>query len=270
MAPTPFDDDHDRDHEPDDGLDDGLDHDAGALDGLLVDPVLGGFVADLRRLAEEPAPTPSPALAAVLAGRGPVVDELAERRRRRHMAPVRTVAGLSLAAKVTLGVGIAVAATSGAAAAGVLPGPVQDTVAEVVSLATPFELHGSPAEPSGFGQSVRDDATDDDPGVDGRSISDAARDASRGERPDVPVARGHDDHPKGTDDDGRDDDRDDDHDDDSDDDGRNDDHDDDSDDDAGHSGSAPRGVPSSTPVAAGGGAGPDHATGNVPGSAAGR
>ena len=130
MAPHPF------DEEPEDSLDDLL----ADPDG---DPVLGPFVVGLRRLATDPEPVPSPALAAVLTHGAPAVeqplDELAARRRSKLMAPIRTVAGLSLAAKVALGVGVAAAATTGAAAANVLPGPVQDGVAEVVSVASPFE-----------------------------------------------------------------------------------------------------------------------------------
>lgn len=52
----------------------------------------------------------------------------------------RYVAGLSIATKVMLGAGAVFAATAGAGAAGVLPGPVQDAVDAV----TPFGASGAP------------------------------------------------------------------------------------------------------------------------------
>ena len=49
------------------------------------------------------------------------------------------VAGLGVAGKLALGVGVAAAATTGAGAAGVLPGPVQHAVSEAVGTVTPFD-----------------------------------------------------------------------------------------------------------------------------------
>jgi hypothetical protein len=50
------------------------------------------------------------------------------------------VASASTIAQATTGLGIAVAGVTGAGAAGVLPGPVQDGVANTVEAVTPFEL----------------------------------------------------------------------------------------------------------------------------------
>ncbi len=58
------------------------------------------------------------------------------------------LAGLGIAGKLALGVGVAAAATTGAGAAGVLPEPVQHAVSKAVGAVTPFTMpdpdhHGS-------------------------------------------------------------------------------------------------------------------------------
>lgn len=63
-------------------------------------------------------------------------------------ALVAKVASASTVAQATAGLGIAVAGVTGAGAAGVLPGPVQDTVAGAVEAVTPFELPHSAADAS--------------------------------------------------------------------------------------------------------------------------
>ena len=50
------------------------------------------------------------------------------------------LAGFGMAAKAGLGVAVAAASVTTAGAAGVLPAPVQEAVADVVRVATPFEL----------------------------------------------------------------------------------------------------------------------------------
>jgi hypothetical protein len=50
------------------------------------------------------------------------------------------VASVSTVAQATAGLGIAVAGVTGAGAAGVLPAPLQDTVAGAVEAVTPFEM----------------------------------------------------------------------------------------------------------------------------------
>ena len=130
-------------------------------DGDLA-PV-AALVREARFLAREAPPAPSPALAAILAGDpvGAIVFSPAPPDRRtaaagrpglversRGLLPnplarlLRNVAGAGLAAKITLGAGLAAASMTGAAAAGVLPGPVQDAVAGAVRAVTPFEFHG--------------------------------------------------------------------------------------------------------------------------------
>jgi hypothetical protein len=52
------------------------------------------------------------------------------------------LAGLSVAGKIVLGAGVAAAATTGAGAAGVLPGPVQHVFAKAVETVTPFGAPG--------------------------------------------------------------------------------------------------------------------------------
>ena len=65
-------------------------------------------------------------------------------------AVLAKVASASTVAQATAGLGIAVAGVTGAGAAGVLPGPVQDTVAGAVEAVTPFDLpHSTADRPSG-------------------------------------------------------------------------------------------------------------------------
>ena len=59
------------------------------------------------------------------------------------------LAGLGVVGKLALGVGVAAAATTGAGAAGVLPGPVQHAVSKAVDAVSPFSMpdgehHGTP------------------------------------------------------------------------------------------------------------------------------
>lgn len=162
-----------------------------------------GDAAHLRALVDEvraqtagPIPRPSEALAAVLA-QG-VADDLPEvggfpagagasrrpaRSRRIAMVtkPARTlaakVAGLSLAAQLALGAGVAVAGVGAAGAAGLLPpGPPEVQFAGSGSETFTMEPEtGTVGED--FGKRVSDDARglDGTPGVDGRQISDEAK-----------------------------------------------------------------------------------------------
>jgi hypothetical protein len=95
------------------------------------------FLSDLKALGEDPAPEPSPQLAALLGGAVPLAPER-RRVRARHLA-------LGAAAALL------VAGTGGAAAAGRLPGPAQRMVSDVVDNLTPFSIPrgGAPASPSG-------------------------------------------------------------------------------------------------------------------------
>lgn len=121
---------------------------------------LAAFVDDVREAAAGPNPVPTPVLAQVLT-RGFSTDKRdlpataasnangsaqqtagLPKWRRALMKTSQFVAGLSLAAKVALGAGVAVAATASAGVAGVLPGPVQHAVADAVGTVTPFELPG--------------------------------------------------------------------------------------------------------------------------------
>ena len=126
--------------------------DDGAFDALLAGTARDGdhafyasFVDDVRSVAGA-VPTPSPALAAALAsGISPtatVGTTPVPRWRKWKMKIQGFVAGLGIAGKLALGAGVAAAATTGAGAAGVLPGPVQQAFAKAVHTVTPFEAPG--------------------------------------------------------------------------------------------------------------------------------
>jgi len=126
-------------------------YDDDAIDGFLTGSsregagaALSSFVDDVR-VASEAVPPPSPALAAAIAAGGigsEVIPTIAPWRKL-NMKIKGFLAGLSVAGKVALGVGVAAAATTGAGAAGVLPGPVQHAFAKATEAVTPF----SPPDP---------------------------------------------------------------------------------------------------------------------------
>jgi hypothetical protein len=98
------------------------------------------FVDDVHAAAEAVPIVPSTALAAALAtGISPSAAEQQPTWRKWKMKIQGFLAGLSVAGKLALGVGVAAAATTGAGAAGVLPGPVQDAFLHVVHSVTPFD-----------------------------------------------------------------------------------------------------------------------------------
>ena len=111
---------------------------------------------------------------------GPAL-QVAELPKRRSRMPIQFAAGLSLAAKIALGAGLAAAGATGAAAAGVLPGPVQHAAASIVRTVTPFEVPddaSTPTPSTTFGARVSSDAngtSDGRPGVDGATISSEAK-----------------------------------------------------------------------------------------------
>jgi hypothetical protein len=109
------------------------DTDEGTFDGALDDPAFAGLLAELRELAERPAPPVGPELAAILAGDlPPAVAPLEAARARRRRTASAVVIGL-----VSTGV---LAGGISAAAADELPAPVQRVVARVVNTITPFEI----------------------------------------------------------------------------------------------------------------------------------
>lgn len=167
------------------------------------------FVEELAEASSQPAPVVRPALAALLAEGSAAtsttrVDGVAAAAAVAAVAPVvalapaaawaasprkhrrlgAKLAGLGLAAKVALGVAVAAASTTVAGAAGVLPGPAQHAVATVVGAATPFTFPGSASPKADFGAKVSTDATgasDGVHGVDGKAVSDAARNKHSGD-----------------------------------------------------------------------------------------
>jgi hypothetical protein len=111
---------------------------------------LGLLVSQLRSMSSA-APQPSAALAAVLrngftpaaSAAAPAVPEGSRWGRR-----VAGLAGMSLAVKVLVGTGVALAAVGTAAGAGMLPDPVRDRVGSVVRTLTPFELDSTNPTPT--------------------------------------------------------------------------------------------------------------------------
>lgn len=116
---------------------------------VLSEPELVAFVAALRATADEPAPRPSLALAALLrdgltpAATGPRVR--APRHRWTALRnPLRTVAGLGLGAKILLGAGIAAASVTGAATIDAVPDAIQGPAIAVVSDVVHLFAPGAP------------------------------------------------------------------------------------------------------------------------------
>ncbi len=103
------------------------------VDELLAGRTMPGPLADtlglLRAMADEPAPPPSPALAAVLQDGLPVavldLPVAAPGARSWALRGMRWAAGLGMAAKVLLGAGVAMAAVAGTAALPMVPDSVQ-------------------------------------------------------------------------------------------------------------------------------------------------
>ena len=103
-------------------------------DGELA--AVSGFLGALRATAQDPAPPPSPALAAVLAGGLPdgVAAPPPPVTRRHRSTWARRVRAAAL------GLGMAATGLTGAAAAGVLPDALQRAVGSVVETVTPFSV----------------------------------------------------------------------------------------------------------------------------------
>jgi hypothetical protein len=157
-----------------------------AIENLLAgdteDLVLAEFVSDARCAAAGPVPAPSAQLSSMfsptVSPSTPAGDSAVSgpTTRRRRMPIPALLATLPFAAKAALGVGVAVAAVGGAGAAGVLPGPVNNAVANVISAVTPFDvLPNNNNDRSDFGEGVSNDARDETPGVDGADVSTNAR-----------------------------------------------------------------------------------------------
>ncbi|HET9728128.1 MAG TPA: hypothetical protein VFR41_01845 [Acidimicrobiia bacterium] len=136
-----------------------------AIEGLLRGTTpsegfdaLSSFISDVRAAAEA-VPTPSPALAAAMAAgvstdqgdlpataasnvNGPATQAAGLPKWRNAKLKIQGfLASLGIAGKIALGAGVAVACTTGAGVAGVLPDPVQHAVARAVDAVTPFEIH---------------------------------------------------------------------------------------------------------------------------------
>jgi hypothetical protein len=184
------------------------------LDDRALDALLSGsrsapagldwlvpFVDGLGEAASTPAPVMRPALALLLSegfsaetadAPAPAVSAPAAFAPRRRLLP--KLAAVGLAAKVAMGVGVAAASTTAAGALGVLPGPAQHVVATVVDAATPFTFPDKTENKANFGATVSADATgtsDGVPGVDGKAVSDAARNKGDGTTPSTDAGGGN-------------------------------------------------------------------------------
>ena len=122
---------------------------AEAFDDAVVEELVGGryhgdapdlvavsrFVEKVRAYADQPVPSPSPALARILGDATPAGDggrsTVGGRWRRRSFA----VPGFAVAAAVSA---VLIAAVIAAGSARLLPGPTQDVVANIVRTMTPF------------------------------------------------------------------------------------------------------------------------------------
>jgi len=127
----------------------GLDHDLEALFEGGVDPNLdlqevAAFLASLHRLAELPAPRPSPDLAAVLAhGQLPGTPDPPADRTVERVATSQWLRRGAVA--VALGAGAAAALVGAAAASDRLPDGAQDAWVRMVEVITLFEAHSPPS-----------------------------------------------------------------------------------------------------------------------------
>ncbi|WP_439936583.1 hypothetical protein ACS3YM_11555 [Nocardia sp. N13] len=97
-------------------------------DDAFADPALAGLLAELRAVADQPAPAAGAELTALLAGAAPITPARARRSRTASAVVIGLVSSGVLAGGV------------GAAAADQLPAPVQRVVSRVVDTLTPFEV----------------------------------------------------------------------------------------------------------------------------------
>ncbi len=161
---------------------------------------LAAFAEELRSMASGPVPVPSAHLAALLAEgfsneQGDLLVTAASnvpgpaqqaaglpRWRTKKMVLASFISGLSVAAKAGFGIGIAAASVTAAGAAGALPAPAQHAVAAAVEAATPFSFPDKANDNADFGEKVSTDAHDG--GVDGKAVSEDAKDNGDAHRPD--------------------------------------------------------------------------------------
>lgn len=124
---------------------------------------LATFTREVRALGEEPVPTPSVELAALLEGR--------------PLGIVARVSGYKRVAKLGVGASLAAAGILGAGAAGMLPAAANHAVRGAIEVVTPMKFEDPQDHPANFGDRVSSDATgesDGQNGVDGQQISDEA------------------------------------------------------------------------------------------------
>ncbi|MDQ3641997.1 MAG: hypothetical protein M3450_11205 [Actinomycetota bacterium] len=154
------------------------------------------FVEELGEASRGSAPPMTPALA-LLVAEGFSIDKVdlpaphaagrPKWARKLVLTGLATKFGsLGLVAKAAMGLTLVAASTTAAGAAGVLPAPAQHVVATVVDVATPFTFPDETKDKANFGATVGADATgasDGVPGVDGKAVSDAARNKTKPDGP---------------------------------------------------------------------------------------
>lgn len=91
------------------------------------------------------------------------------------------ISGLSVATKAAFGISMAAASVTAAGAAGALPDPVQHVVATAAETVTPFSFPDKANDNADFGGKVSTDARDG--GVDGKAVSEDARENGDARRP---------------------------------------------------------------------------------------
>jgi hypothetical protein len=134
---------------------------------------LATFAQRVRVLGHGPAPTPTPELATLLAGR----QGLERPQGNGRLAPTARRRGqLRRVVRLGLGASLAAAGVAGAGAAGVLPAAANNAVRSAIEAVSPLDI-GRPAHPANHGSVISTDAkgdSDGEPGVDGRAVAESA------------------------------------------------------------------------------------------------
>jgi hypothetical protein len=150
----------------------------------LNDPALSSFLDDLDVVVTRPAPAPRPGLAAFfdgvstdvsLADSSPVPAPRATRRRKMIVSQllgglITKLAGLGMASKAALGLGVAVASVTTAGAANVLPDAAQNAVAKAFNAVAPFEMETADVADVPTGEEVIDGLPIDTQNPDGGGV----------------------------------------------------------------------------------------------------
>jgi len=145
---------------------------------------LADSIAEFRMAALESPVRPSPDLVSRLGLLGESQDSSRTESQpgtgesRKRVTMFSWIAGMGLLAKIALGTGVAVAATAGAGAAGVLPNGAQDAFDQVISTVVPSVQDDEATEPA-TDDSEPDPASTDHPDNFGSWVSERAKDPDK-------------------------------------------------------------------------------------------